>query len=35
MSPHYTKINTVKNLHSLDIFKVVYVDMNQMLIFFE
>ena len=41
MSPHYTRINRVKTtglttyLHSLDIFKVVYIDVNQMLISFE
>ena len=36
MSPHYTRINIVKTiekiayLHSLDVFKVVYIDVNQM-----
>ena len=41
MSPHYTRINIVKTiglttyLHSLGIFNVVYIDLNQMLISFE
>ena len=38
MSSHYTRINKVKEticLHSLDIFKVVHVDVNQMLVSFE
>ena len=41
MSPHYTRTNIVKTigltnyLHNLDIFKVVYIDVNQMLISFE
>ena len=41
MSPHYTRINIVKTiglttyLHSLGIFNVVYIDLNQMLIYKE